>query len=61
MSLAKAVKLLCSHPGCNTPIAERQGNVLLIRSRHHGEKHINVVETISVKQESADAGRVTAS
>ena len=43
MTTQKAVKMRCSHPGCNTPFAERQGHVLLIEAEHHGEKHINAV------------------
>ena len=38
MTAQKAVKVRCSHPGCNTPVAEWQGRVLLIEATHHGDK-----------------------
>ena len=33
---------------CNTPIAELIGGFLIIRSRHHGEKHTTVLNLISL-------------
>ena len=38
-TIAKLVKVRCSHPGCNTPVMEWQGRVLVIEATHHGEKH----------------------
>jgi len=34
-------KVLCL--SCGTPIAEVQHDALLIRSKHHGEEHVNVL------------------
>lgn len=31
------IKLLCAE--CNTPVAEVSGGSLVIKSKHHGEKH----------------------
>ena len=42
-SPGKQVKPLpCSE--CDLPAAEIQGDLLIIRSRHHGEQHVTVVK-----------------
>lgn len=40
--------LRCVH--CGTPIAEIQGGVLVIRSKHHGQQHINLLRLEDLKQ-----------
>ena len=46
-------------PTCGVPYARLDGNVLVIESRHHGEKHVNVItvdkllELVNAKKESA--------
>ena len=35
--------LTCQTPGCKEPFAVRVGDVLIIRSRHHGRVHVNRV------------------
>lgn len=34
-------KVRCSD--CGTPVAEMQGSVLLIKSKHHGEAHVTTI------------------
>ena len=36
-----SIKLKCSE--CNTPIAELIGGSLVIRSRHHSQKHVTAI------------------
>jgi hypothetical protein len=36
-----AIKVHCS--SCETPVAEWQGSVLLIKSKHHGESHVTAI------------------
>lgn len=35
------VNLICTH--CQLPFARIQNETLVIESRHHGEKHVNVI------------------
>lgn len=33
---------------CSVPVAERQGDSLIIRSRHHGREHVTVIPLSAV-------------
>jgi hypothetical protein len=38
--------VLCNdpaHPDCGTPVAEVEGDTLIIETRHHGERHTSSV------------------
>lgn len=37
------LRLTCQTPGCDLPFAVMGGGAVIIRSRHHGEIHINVI------------------
>jgi hypothetical protein len=34
--------------GCGTPVAELIGGFLVIKSKHHGEQHITVLNLVSL-------------
>ena len=40
--------VFCSH--CGTPVAELVGGMLIIRSKHHGENHVTVLNLVSLAQ-----------
>lgn len=41
-----AQTMICD--GCGTPVAELIGGLLIIKSKHHGEQHITVLNLISL-------------
>lgn len=43
-------KLVCQHPGCNTPVADTRGHKLYLVARHHGERHVTTLELSTRRQ-----------
>ena len=43
--LAQATKLrvFCDEKGCQLPVAYLKDGMLIIESRHHGEKHVSTI------------------
>lgn len=46
--LSASVAVECSNPNCRTPVAAIMGNSLVIKSRHHGEHHVTVINLIAL-------------
>lgn len=51
--LSASVAITCAHPGCNTPAAAIIGGVLVIQHRHHGERHMTVINLMALASELA--------
>jgi hypothetical protein len=53
----EAIVMRCRH--CGTPYLELQDGAVVIRSRHHGELHVNVVSlrTLAEMAAAAEEGR----
>lgn len=40
--LSKPQAVCCQCPDCKLPVAQIQGNTLIIKARHHGQPHVSV-------------------
>lgn len=45
-SIGGTRQMICA--SCGTPIAELVGGLLVIKSKHHGEQHITVLNLVSL-------------
>ena len=50
--MRKMQKIKCAE--CGTPVAEVQGNELVIRTQHHGREHITVLSLLSLVKGERD-------
>lgn len=48
--MSKQHDLMCSIPKCGCPFARRQDGAIIIESRHHGERHVNILTADILEQ-----------